>query len=65
MIKNRKVAFVIFVVLFIVFWNLLDLLYSALITKEPYHFSTGNDMGLPLVSALVLGCLLFLRNKSE
>ena len=29
MIKNKVVAFILYVVLFLVFWNLLDLLYCA------------------------------------
>lgn len=65
MIKNKYVAFGLFVVLFMVGWNLLDFIWSALITKSPYIFSTGTDLAIPLVSALVIGYFLFLRNKAE
>lgn len=65
MIKNKYVAFGLFVVLFMVGWNLLDFIWSALITKSPYNFSAGTDLAIPLVSALVIGYFLFLRNKAE
>ena len=65
MIKNRTVAFVIFVVLFMIFWNLLDFIWATLITKNPYRFSAGTDLGFPLVIALVIGYLLFLRDSSK
>ena len=32
MIKNKVVAFILFMVLFLVCWNMLDLLYCAVIT---------------------------------
>lgn len=65
MMKNKNVAFVLFVVLFIACWNLLDFIWSALITKSPYIFSAGTDLGIPLVAALIIGYFLFLRNKAE
>lgn len=65
MIKNKYVAFGLFVVLFMVGWNLLDFIWSALITKSPYIFSAGTDLAIPLVAALVIGYFLFLRNKAE
>ena len=64
MIKNRAVAFAIFVVVFMAFWNLLELLWCTFITKGDYHFSAGSDLGIPFGLALVLGYLLFLRNRS-
>ena len=65
LIKSRTVAFVIFVVLFMIFWNLLDFIWVTLISKSPYHFSVGTDLGTPLVIALVSGYLLFLRDNSK
>ena len=61
MIKNRFVAFVLFVVLVLVFWNVIDYLVAAFITRSPWQFPTGSDMITPLVVSIVMGCILFLR----
>ncbi len=64
-IKNRKVAFGIYVVLCLVFWNLLDFAWAVLISKSSYHFSGGRDLGIPLGLAIISGYLLFLRNNTK
>ena len=63
MVKDKKTAFVIFVVVFMALWNLLDFLYSTLITKSGYQFKSTTDLMVPLGLALVLGYLQFLRNE--
>ena len=65
MIKNGIVAFVLFVAFFLLFWNALDYLYSAVLTKGAYSLATGLDLILPLVVAAVIGALLFLRKKEK
>ena len=65
MIKNKKTAFVLYVVLFLLFWNVLEYIYSVLITQQPYQLVLGTDMGLPVILALTSGYIFFLRNKSE
>ena len=61
MIKNRNVAFGLYVVLFVAFWNLLDFIYSVVIVKGSYSFSAGIDLGLPLLLAVLSGYFLFLK----
>ena len=63
MVKDKKMAFVIFVVIFMALWNLLDFLYSTLISKSGYQFKSTTDLMIPLGLALVLGYLQFLRNE--
>lgn len=63
MVKDKKTTFVIFVVIFMALWNLLDFLYSTLITKSGYQFKSTTDLMIPLGLALVLGYLQFLRNE--
>ena len=63
MAKDKKTAFVIFVVIFMALWNLLDFLYSTLISKSGYQFKSTTDLMIPLGLALVLGYLQFLRNE--
>ena len=62
MVKDKKTAFVIFVVIFMALWNLLDFLYSTFITKSGYQVKTTTDLLIPLTLALLLGYLQFLRN---
>lgn len=63
MVKDKKTVFVIFVVIFMALWNLLDFLYCTVITKAGYQFRTSTDLLIPLGMALVLGYLQFLRNE--
>ncbi len=65
MIKNKTVAYIIFVILFLVMWNLLDLIYATFITKSGYSFGGGTDMGLPLLVSLVLGYFLIYRKNDS
>ena len=59
---NKKAAFGLFVVLCVAFWNLLDFIWSVFIVNGSYHFSGGIDLGVPVISAIIIGYLLFLRN---
>ena len=65
MVKNKYVAFALFVIVFLAFWNLADYLYTTFITNETYHFTAGVDGSLPAVLAIVSGYLLFLRKSSD
>ena len=65
MIRNKNLAFGLFVVLAVVLWNLLDYLWSVFIAGNPYHFSGATDVGAPLIPAIIIGYLLFQRNKEE
>jgi len=65
MIKNKYAAYILFIIAFLAFWNLLDYLYSTFITGGSYHFTAGSDMGLPVVVAVAVGYILFLRKKSD
>ena len=65
MIKNKYVAFGLFVALFLALWQLLDFLYNTFITKIGYQFSPIIDLIVPLAVAITIGCLLFLRKKKK
>lgn len=65
MIKNKYAAFVLFVVVFLAFWNLVDYLYTTFITSGTYHFAAGTDGALPVGIAIVSGYLLFVRKNSD
>lgn len=65
MIKDKRVAFVIFVVAFVAIWNLCEILYATFITKSAYQFKPLYDLGGPLLAANILGFILFLRNNDK
>ena len=65
MIKNKYVAFVLFVIAVLAIWNLLDYLYSTFITGSSYQFAAGIDMGLPVVVAAGVGYFLILKRNSD
>lgn len=55
---------VIFIVVFVAVWNLLDFLYCTYITRSGYHFSFLTDAGAPiLITALVIFVLLPMYNR--
>ncbi|MEE3449876.1 MAG: hypothetical protein VZR27_04120 [Acutalibacteraceae bacterium] len=62
--KVKKVVLcILFVIIFVAVWNVLDLMYSTFITKSAYQFGIGDDMLLPLFMAVVLDIPLILRKK--
>ena len=65
MIKNKKIAFVLFVVLFLALWTALDWLYSALITKSSFHWTAAADLFTPLAVAIAVGYFAFLRKGKK
>lgn len=65
MIKNKTASFVIFVVVAVVFWNILELIYSSFITKSGYQFDPAKSLGTPAVISIMVGYLLFLRNRES
>ena len=62
--KNKYVLFGLFLVLVLAFWNLFDYLYLMLITHSEYKFGIISDLLIPLVVAVVMGTILFLRKKN-
>lgn len=65
MIKDKKVAFGLYVVLFMVFWNIADLLWSTFINGSGYNFAVGSDLMFPLIAAIVTGYLFFFAKKEK
>lgn len=63
MIKNKIVAFCLFIAIWMAFWNIADYLYCAFITKSTYRFTTGNDLLVPLIVSVVVGYFVILRKK--
>ena len=65
MIKNKKAAYVLFVILFTVIWYVLDYLYHAFITKTPFVFKPGFDLATTVALGAAIGYFIFLREKRK
>lgn len=63
MIKNKTVAFVIFVLVGIAIWNICELIYTSFITKSGYQFDATECIGKPALLAVLVGYALFLTKK--
>ncbi len=61
MIRNKYAAFILYIVFFMVFWNLLDCLYTTFITGGVYQIAARRDLFIPSVVSICTGYLLFLR----
>lgn len=61
MIKNNKIAFGLFVVIFLIIWNAAEYLYTTFITRSAYQFTTAKDLIEPLVVSILIGWFIFLR----
>lgn len=63
MIKDKRIAFAVYVVLFVVFWNIVEILWRIIA-------GTGNDAGgfdmiTPLIVAIVTGYLFFIARSVD
>ena len=61
--QNRKVAWAVYVVCFLLIWNILEFIYTVFLTGTPWHFTIGQNGGLPLIIALVSGYFLIVRRQ--
>ena len=63
--KNKYLSFILFVAATLIVWNLLGILYTTVIAKNPYVFSPVNDLVIPLIFGCVCGYLFYLKPKKE
>ncbi|MBR3227032.1 MAG: hypothetical protein IKF68_00640 [Erysipelotrichaceae bacterium] len=59
MIKNKYIAYGIYIVCFVIFWNLLEFLFNT----SGFRFNWTTDIVVPCAAAMTSGHLLFLRNR--
>lgn len=65
-INNRYLQFALFIVAFIVVWNICDLIAATFIYKGSYHFTFADDFAKPFGLSMVIGLILYMlpgRNK--
>ncbi|MBO4897054.1 MAG: hypothetical protein J5590_01995 [Clostridia bacterium] len=65
MIKNKKTAYVLFIVLFTALWYFIDYLYNTFITKSGFKFELGFDFATTVVLGAAIGYIFFLREKRK
>ena len=65
MIKNKRTAFAIYVVLFVVLWNIAERLWLSFTGGSAGSDAAGPDITIPLILAVVTGYLFFLASKVD
>lgn len=63
--KNKYIAFGMFIAFALIFWNFLDVLLSALISHTAYVFEPVRGLIMPLVTALAVGYFTILRRFDD
>ena len=62
----RKVAaFILYLTLFVAFWNAIDWLFTAFVTRSSYQFSVQDGLIFPLIMGTVLEVVPYLRKKKQ
>ena len=62
----RKVfAFILYLALFVAFWNAMDWLFAAFITRSVYQFSVQDGLIFPLIMGTVIEAVPYLRKKKQ
>lgn len=63
--RNKYIAFALFIGFALIFWNFLDVLFSALISHTTYVFTPTRGLIMPLVTAIVVGYFTILRRSED
>ena len=59
--KSGFISIGMLAVFCVIFWNLIDFVYTVLIKGGAYRFSAFNDICLPLVIGMTVGYITVLR----
>ena len=65
MIRNRYLAYALYVATFVVFWNLLDYLLGTFLIGSGYRFTVARELVEPLVVGALIGYFAYLRGKKK
>lgn len=63
MIKNKAVAFIVFIIVFFAVWNLCDFLFTTFINNSVFNFTVLGNAIVPTVVAVVVGFITVFRKK--
>ena len=59
MIRNKYIQFILFVVFYVAFWNLMMWVFN----QQTYSFTMNGGFTLPFTIAVILGYVFFLHKK--
>ncbi len=65
MIKNKYLAYALYVAAFIAFWNAADFVCATWITRSGYHFSALRELVEPLLVGAEIGYFAILRGRKK
>lgn len=60
--KNKYFTYALFIILFLIFWNLFDYLFKTFFAELTYQFNM-NNLIIPFVISIVIGYLIFIKEK--
>lgn len=60
--KNKYFTYALFIILFLIFWNLFDYLFKTFFAELTYQFNM-NNLIIPFVVSIVIGYLIFIKEK--
>lgn len=63
MLKHKGLIYVLFVICVIIVYNVLDYFYVKYISETIFSIEVETNILIPLITGLVSGYLLFLRDK--
>lgn len=61
--NNKLFVLVLFVVAIVVSWDILDFLYTTMITGNQFQFESSSNLINPIIIGLVGGYLFFIRGR--
>ena len=67
MIKNKFLQSALYVVIFVLVWNLMEFLWDSLLTHEAMPFTVWNNVLKPLLLgvAVVWGTAAYMKKKTQ
>lgn len=60
--KNKYFTYALFIILFLIFWNLFDYLFKTFFAELTYQFNM-NNLIIPFVVSIVIGYLILIKEK--
>ena len=65
MTKKQILSLVIYIICFILMWNLLDFLFNTFVTGKGYTFALSTDMLAPLTLMVLIQIVQMRREKKR
>ena len=67
MIKNKFLQFVLYVVVFVLVWNVLDYLWELILPQDASWFTVSDNVVKPLLLGVILSWVIpaYIRKKAQ